>query len=74
MTVRSKCLIVIEKVSETVFVYMYMYVVSVVVIAGVLVGRDSSSPAAMMNGMKLVKLSAPRSDSVSITKKICLSV
>lgn len=57
--------------TEAVFVYMYLVTV---VVADVLVGRDSSSPAAMINGVKVVKLSAPRSDTVSITKKICLSV
>lgn len=31
----------------------------------VLVGRDSSSPAMMLNGMKVVKLSIPRLDVVS---------
>lgn len=34
----------------------------------VLVGRDSSSPAMMLNGMKVVKLSIPRLDVVSRSK------
>ncbi len=38
------------------------------------VGRDSSSPVTIVNGMKVVKISTPRLETVSVSKKICVIV
>lgn len=53
-----------------IFIYisniMYLFIV---VVADVLLGRDSSSPGETMNGVKIVKLFTPRSNTVSLTKQ-----